>query len=282
MGMLRTTLLLALLTVLLVLAGAALGGKTGMIIAFGLAVIMNFGSYWFSDKLVLKIYKAQPVTQEQAPELYQIVQNLAKKAGLPMPKVYIVQDDNPNAFATGRNPQNAAVAATTGILRILNRDELEGVLAHELSHVYHRDTLTSAIAATIAGAIAMLANIAQFAMIFGGRDEHENGGGLISSILIMILTPIAAGLIQMGISRTREFAADKRGAKLCGQPLALASALQKLEQAAQTIPMEQAERHPTTAHFFIINPLRAERLRHLFSTHPSTKERIARLKQMRV
>ena len=199
-----------------------------------------------------------------------------------MPKVYIVQDDNPNAFATGRNPQNAAVAATTGILRILNRDELEGVLAHELSHVYHRDTLTSAIAATIAGAIAMLANIAQFAMIFGGRDEHENGGGLISSILIMILTPIAAGLIQMGISRTREFAADKRGAKLCGQPLALASALQKLEQAAQTIPMEQAERHPTTAHFFIINPLRAERLRHLFSTHPPTKERIARLKQMRV
>lgn len=280
MNWLKTTLLLGTLTVLLVLIGNALGGTTGMVIGLGFAIAMNFSAYWFSDKIVLKTYGAQEVTQQEAPELYQIVRSLAHKAQLPMPKVYIVQDENPNAFATGRNPQNAAVAATTGILKILNRDELEGVLAHEMSHVYHRDTLISAVAATIAGAIAMIANIAQWGMIFGfGRDSHE-GPGILGSILLMILAPIAASLIQLAVSRSREFAADKRGAQLCGKPLALASALQKLQTVGSQIPMEQAEAHPNTAHFFIINPLSGERLKHLFSTHPPTEERIKRLQEM--
>ncbi len=241
---------------------------------------MNIGSYWFSDKLVLKMYQATPVTPEQAPELYQIVRTLAQKAQLPMPKIYIVEDPNPNAFATGRNPQNAAVAATTGILKILNRDELEGVLAHELSHVYNRDTLTSAIAATIAGAIAMIANMAQWAMIFGMGRDSEGGPGILGSILMMILAPVAASLIQLAVSRSREFAADKKGAQLCGKPLALASALQKLQSVGEQIPMQRAENNPATAHLFIINPLSGQRLKHLFSTHPPTEERVQRLKEM--
>lgn len=280
MNFFRTTILLTLLTVIFLLIGAALGGKAGMIIAFILAAIMNFGSYWYSDKLVLRMYRAQPVTQTQAPELYRIVQRLAQKAHMPMPKVYIVEDDSPNAFATGRNPEHAAIAATTGILKILNEDELEGVLAHELSHVYNRDTLTSAIAATIAGAISTIASIAQWSMIFGGR-EHSEGPGVLGSILMMILAPIAATLIQLGVSRSREYAADESGAKLCGKPLALASALQKLQQVSQQIPMQQAEMHPSTAHLFIINPLSGETLKHLFSTHPPTAERIKRLREMR-
>ncbi|MEM1244467.1 MAG: zinc metalloprotease HtpX [Pseudomonadota bacterium] len=281
MNWLRTTLLLGLLTGLLIFVGYAIGGQTGMIIAFIIAMVMNFGSYWFSDKIVLRAYGAKQVGPNEAPELYSIVKQLAHQAQLPMPKVYIVDNPTPNAFATGRNPQNAAVAATTGILNILDSRELKGVFAHELSHVYHRDTLISAIAATIGGAIAVLANMAQWAMIFGGRsDDGEGGGGIIGSLLMIILAPIAAMLIQMAVSRTREYAADKRGAKLSGDPMALASALQKLEAASQQIPMQAAETHPATAHMFIVNPLTGQTLKHLFSTHPPTAERVKRLKEM--
>ncbi|HKJ76975.1 MAG TPA: zinc metalloprotease HtpX [Gammaproteobacteria bacterium] len=282
MNWLKTTVLLAGLTGLLLALGAAFGGETGMVLALGLAVVMNFGAYWYSDKLVLKMHHAREVSRQQAPELYETVEFLARRAGLPMPRVYIIQDDSPNAFATGRNPQHAAVAATTGLMRTLSRDELAGVMAHELSHVYHRDILISTVAATIAGAIAMLANMAQWALIFGfgrGGDSEEGGGG-IGALVMMILAPVAAGLIQMAVSRSREYAADKRGAELCGNPLWLANALRKLEAAAQRVPMQRAESHPASAHLFIVNPLRGRDVAKLFSTHPPIDDRVQRLEQM--
>lgn len=283
MNTIKTTLLLTSITLLLVLLGKALGGNNGMIIAFGLAAIMNMGTYWFSDKIVLSMYNAKEVGPNDACQLFNIVESLAKRGNLPMPKVYIIEDDAPNAFATGRNPENAAVAATAGILKILTPQELTGVMAHELSHVQNRDTLTSAIAATIAGAISMLANMAQYSMMFGGHrgdSDNEHQGSLIGSVIMMILAPIAASLIQMAISRSREYAADESGARLCGDPAALARALQKLEKQNQRTLMPAAEQHPTTAHLFIINPLKGASLRSLFSTHPSTEERVRRLMNM--
>lgn len=278
----RTTLLLTALTLLLLFIGQAFGGHNGLVIAFVFALIMNFGAYWLSDKIVLAAYRAQQVTSEQAPELYQIVYELSQKAQLPMPKIYIIQMATPNAFATGRNPKNAAVAVTTGILEILNRDELKGVLAHELSHVLHRDTLTSTIAATIAGAITMLAHLAQWGMIFGmGRsNERDEGFGLLGSILMIILAPLAASLIQFAISRSREYAADQAGAEISEMPLALANALRKLEAGNRALPSESAASHPATAHLFIVNPLTGTQLLSLFSTHPPTEERIKRLEAM--
>lgn len=277
MNYLRTTLLLALLTGLLLAIGSMVGGQTGMIIAFLFALTMNLGSYWFSDKIVLKMYDAKEVTASQNPDLHNIVRSLTSANGMPMPKVYIVQSETPNAFATGRNPDNAVIAATTGILRILNRDELTGVLAHELAHVRHHDTLISTIAATIAGAISM---IAHFAMFFGGRRDGE-GTNPIVMLLLIFLAPLAAGLIQMAVSRSREFGADEGGAKMSGNPMALASALEKLERGNQQTPMSRANDNPATAHMFIVNPLVGGGLRSLFSTHPPTAERIARLKAMR-
>lgn len=280
---LRTTLLLAGLTGLLLLAGHAIGGNSGMIIALLLAAVMNFGSYWFSDKLVLSTYRAQPVEADDAPVLHSVVRDLAQRAGMPMPKVYIIQTPTPNAFATGRNPDHAAVAVTTGLLDRMDREELAGVLAHELSHVRHRDTLVSAIAATIAGAIAMLANMAQWALIFGlgrGSNDREGAGGVFGVLLMMIVAPLAAGLIQMAVSRSREYGADQGGAELCGNPLWLARALRKLEQGNRRAPMPAASEHPATAHLFIVNPLTGASLARLFSTHPPTEERIRRLEAM--
>ncbi len=284
MNAMRTTLLLAGLTALLLVVGQALGGQTGMLIALVLAAAMNFGSYWFSDKLVLSMYQAREASPREAPMLFDTVRELSARAGLPMPRVYVIESDAPNAFATGRNPQHAAVAATTGLMRLLSRQELAGVMAHELAHVQHRDTLTGAIAATIAGAITTLANMAQWGMLFGLGRSNENegeggGGGVFSSILMMILAPIAASLIQMAVSRSREYAADARGAAICGNPLWLASALRKLEQMNQRIMMPAAEAHPTTTNLLIINPLKAGNLATLFSTHPATEERIRRLEE---
>jgi len=278
MSGLKTALLLGALTGLLLVAGRALGGQTGMVIAMVIAVAMNFGSYWFSDKLVLKIYKATPVSRAESPLLYDTVAELASRAGLPMPKVYIMQNDAPNAFATGRDPQHAAVAATTGLLRLMNRDELAGVMAHELAHVEHRDTLIGAVAATIAGAISMLASFAQWTLIFGlGRNSQNGGSNPLVTIVMMLLAPLAASLIQMAVSRSREYAADARGAAISGKPLGLANALRKLASANSRIPMNEAESHPATAHMFIINPLKGKRFAQLFSTHPPTEERIRRL-----
>ncbi|KOR31838.1 protease HtpX [Achromatium sp. WMS3] len=285
MNTLRTTILLAILTALLLVAGQALGGQVGMIIAFGLAIIMNFGSYWFSDSLVLSIYQAQEVGPDEEPKLYQIVQDLAQKAGLPMPRVYVIHSDAPNAFATGRDPNHAAVAATTGLMQILSHNELTGVMAHELAHVQNRDTLIGTVAATIAGAIAMLANMAQWAMILGmghQDDEKEGSGGFIGALVMMIVAPIAASLIQMAISRAREYAADARGASICGNPLFLANALYKLETGNQDTYMPEAESHPATTHMLIINPLKGASLANLFSTHPATEERIRRLQAMQI
>lgn len=284
MNLFRTTLLLAVLTGLLLVAGQLIGGQTGMVIALGLAVVMNFGAYWFSDRIVLSMYGAQEVGPHDAPELYGIVAELARRGNLPMPKVYVIQNDTPNAFATGRNPEHAAVAATTGIMRILTRQELAGVMAHELSHVQHRDTLISAIAATMAGAISMLANMAQWALIFGaGRQSEEEGGGaagVVGTLVMMLLAPIAAALIQMAVSRTREYAADARGAALCGNPLWLANALRKLEIGNHRIPMHAADANPATAHLFIVNPLSGHAFANLFSTHPPIDERVRRLEEM--
>ena len=283
MNALRTTFLLAALTVLLVLVGKALGGTAGMVIALVFAGVMNVGSYWFSDKLVLSMSGAKAVSEQEAPELYETVRFLAKRAGMPMPKVYIMETDTPNAFATGRSPNHAAVAATTGLLRIMNRDELAGVLGHELSHVRHRDTLISAIAATMAGAIAMIANMAQWAMLFGGfggGDDDEGAGGFIGALAMMILAPLAATLIQLAVSRSREYGADSGGAELTGHPLWLASALRKLESANRSQPVETAVEHPSTAHLFIVNPLAGHKLAQLFSTHPPTEDRIRRLEDM--
>jgi len=274
----KTTLLLGLLSCLLVLAGGAIGGKSGMTFALVLAGVMNFVSYWFSDKIVLSMYGAQQVAEADYPEFYGMVRQLAIQGGLPMPKVYLMESDTPNAFATGRNPEHAAVAATTGILRILSREELMGVMAHELTHVRNRDILISSIAATIAGAVTYLAHMAQWAAMFGGgRDSDDERGGAFGMILMAILAPIAAMLIQMAISRSREYDADKGGAEMSGNPLFLAGALRKLEMANQQIPMHA---NPATAHMFIVNPLSATALLSLFSTHPPIQERIRRLEGM--
>jgi heat shock protein HtpX len=278
----KTTLLLATLTGLLVLAGNALGGTTGMIIGFTLALVMNGGAYWFSDKLALRMSGAREVSPAEAPQLHAMVSELAARAELPKPRVYIIDSPVPNAFATGRNPQNGAVAATTGIMQVLNQRELAGVMAHELAHIKNRDTLISAVAATIAGAITMIAEFAQWSLIFSGlsgnSDEEEGGwGGFIGSLLMIILAPIAAMLIQMAISRSREYKADEVGARIAGDPLGLASALQRIEAFARGGMQLQA--NPATAHQYIINPL-AGGLGGLFSTHPATEERIARLRRM--
>lgn len=283
MNTLRTTILLAVLTALLVWIGDMLGGRQGAIIALLLAGGMNFFSYWFSDKIVIKMYGGQEVSAQDDPELYGLVQDLTQRAGLPMPKVYVLPQDTPNAFATGRNPEHAAVAVTDGIRRILDKRELAGVLGHELSHVKHRDILVSTIAATLAGAIGYLAQMAQWAMIFGGnRDRDEEGGGnLFGLIVMMIVAPIAAMLIQMAVSRSREYGADEGGAKVTGDPLALASALRKLHMGAQNIPLEVNNATANaTAHMFIVNPLTGHGLASLFSTHPPMEERIARLEAM--
>jgi heat shock protein HtpX len=278
MNAMRTTFLMALMTVLFVLVGRAIGGQSGMVLAFGVAVAMNFFSYWFSDKIVLAMYHAKPVTEAESPEIHSIVRSLVQRAQMPMPKVYIIPGDAPNAFATGRNADHAAVAVTEGILKILDRNELTGVLGHELSHVQNRDILIGTIAATFAGAISMLATMARWAMIFGGsRDNDRDRGNPIAAILLMILAPLAAMLIQMAISRSREYGADAGGAKLCGNPLYLASALRKLERGAEMIPMEA---QPSTAHMFIVNPLTGGGLMSLFRTHPPTEQRIARLEAM--
>jgi heat shock protein HtpX len=276
----KTSILLAALTCLVVLIGGAIGGQQGMLIAVVLAAGMNFASYWFSDRIVLSMYGAQPVDEATAPELYGIVRRLATRGGLPMPRVYIIPGDTPNAFATGRNPEHAAVAVTEGIMRTLDDTELEGVIAHELSHVRNRDTLTMTIAATLAGVITYLAHMAQWAAMFGGRrsDDEESSGGVIGTLAMAILAPIAAMLVQMAISRTREFQADASGARLAGSPWGLAKALEKLEMAAGIAPMDAT---PATAHLFIVNPLRGGGLTSLFSTHPSTQERIARLRAMK-
>jgi heat shock protein HtpX len=277
----KTIVLMVGLTVLLVFVGGAFGGRQGMMLMFLIAFGMNMFSYWFSDKIVLKMYSARQVTEAEAPVLYGVTQNLALKMNIPMPKVYVIPSDAPNAFATGRNPSHAAVAATEGILRLLSRDELEGVMAHELAHVRNRDILIGTIAATVAGAISMIANMAQWAMIFGGfggrRDEDEGGGSMVGGILMIILAPIAAALIQMAISRSREYQADATGARVCGNPLSLANALRKLHMGSQRIPMDA---NPATAHMFIVNPLRGGGLVNLFSTHPPMEERIARLEKM--
>ena len=281
MNTLKTVVLLTFMTVLLVFVGAAIGGQNGMIIAFMMALVMNFVSYWFSDKIVLRMYGAQPVTEAQAPELYGSVRRLSQKAGLPMPKVYIIPEESMNAFATGRNPEHGVVAVTHGILQALDREELEGVLAHELSHIKHRDILTGTIVATIAGAISMLAQMAHWALLFGGgrRDDSDEGGSPIVALVMMIVAPIAAMLVQMAISRTREYEADKGGAAIAGNPYGLANALLKLERGAQVVPMQDAK--PATAHMFIVNPLTGGGLMKLFSTHPPIEERVKRLKEMR-
>ena len=277
-NLLKTAVLMAAITALFMAIGSLLGGQTGMMWALVAALAMNFFSYWFSDKLVLRMYNAQEVDETSAPQFYRMVRDLAQRAELPMPRVYLINEDAPNAFATGRNPQHAAVAATTGILRVLTDRELRGVMAHELAHVRHRDILISTISATMAGAISMLAN---FAMFFGGRDSEGKPVNPIVGLLVMLLAPLAASLIQMAISRSREFEADRGGAEISGDPQALASALQKIQRYARGIPLQATERHPETAQMMIMNPLSGGGLRGLFSTHPSTEERVERLLAMR-
>jgi heat shock protein HtpX len=274
MNTLKTTFLMALLTVLLMLIGGAIGGRGGMTTAFLLAGGMNFFSYWFSDKIVLSMYGAQPIEEQDNPRFYGIVRRLSERAGLPMPKVYIIQDDSPNAFATGRNPEHAAVAATTGIMRLLTDEELAGVMAHELGHVKNRDILISTVAATFAGAITYLSHMSMF---FGGRGDDDEGGGIFGTLLMAILAPIAAMLVQMAISRSREYGADTAGAHISGNPLSLARALQKLELGSQQIPMNA---NAATAHMFIVNPLTGGGLMSLFSTHPPIAERVHRLEDL--
>ena len=275
----KTVFLMAVMTVLLVFVGSLLGGKGGMMIAFVMALVMNVGTYWFSDKIVLRMYGGQELSRSDAPELFQITEELAARGGLPMPKVYLIRGDQPNAFATGRDPDHAAVAVTEGIMRMLSRDELRGVIAHELAHVKHRDILIGTIAATMAGAISMLANMAHWAMIFGGgrSSDDREGGSPIAGLVMMIVAPFAAMLIQMAISRSREFMADEGGAQMAGDPMGLAGALRKLEARAHQIPMEAS---PSTAHMFIVNPLSGGGIMKLFSTHPPMEERIARLEAM--
>ncbi len=275
----KTALLLGALTGLLMLIGGLIHGQGGVFIAFIFAMILNFGSYWFSDKIVLKMYHAQEVSESSAPDLFSIVRNLALKARLPMPRVYIIPEETANAFATGRNEKHAVVAVTEGITKILNKEELEGVIAHELSHIKNGDMLISSIAATLAGAIVMLAHMAQWAAIFGGgRSDDDDGGGIIGLIAMAILAPIAAALIQMAISRSREYLADASGAGITKNPYGLAGALEKLSRSSQTIPMDA---QPSTAHLFIVNPLSGKLLMNLFSTHPPLEDRIFRLKSMK-
>jgi len=275
MSYLRTAVLLAGLTGLFLAVGFMIGGEVGMLIALAVAIGMNFFAYWNSDSVLLRMYGARQVDRQSAPQLYGIVERLAENAALPMPKVFLIENDQPNAFATGRNPENAAVAATTGLLRRLSWEEVAGVMAHELAHVKSRDTLIMTITATIAGAISMLAN---FALFFGGNRNSPLG--IVGVILVMILAPLGAMLVQMAISRSREYEADRIGAEIAGQPLWLASALEKIETAAQRIDNQVAERNPATAHLFIINPLHAHKVDSLFSTHPRTANRIARLRAM--
>ncbi len=279
MNKIKRCALLTSLSLLFVWIGGIIGGEKGMIFAFVLAFFMNFFSYWFSDKIVLAAYRAQPVSESEAPELYAIVRELAAKAGIPMPKIYIIPSPQPNAFATGRNPEHAAVAVTTGILQLLNREELKGVLGHELGHIIHRDILIQSIAATIAGAIMVLASMARWFAFFGGfsRDD-DDAGGIIGLLILSILAPLAATLIQLAISRSREYLADKKGAELAGNPLYLANALKKLDAYSKELPMPQA--NPQTAHMFIVNPLSGKALAKLFSTHPPIEDRIKRLEQM--
>jgi heat shock protein HtpX len=278
MNTMKTVLLMTLMTVLLVFIGGAIGGKNGMVMAFAIAAVMNFGSYWFSDKIVLRMYGATEVTRTEAPALFDMVQDLSGRAGLPMPRVYIIPQEQPNAFATGRDPNHAAVAVTEGIMRTLSQDELRGVIGHELGHVKHRDILIGTIAATIAGAISMIANMAQWAMIFGGgRSSDREEGSPFGGLIMIIIAPIAAMLIQMGISRSREYLADEEGARISGNPLSLANALKKLSMRVEQIPMNAS---PATAHMFIVSPLTGGGLMNLFSTHPPMEERIARLEAM--
>jgi len=277
----RTTILLALLTALVVWIGHMFGGANGAVIALVMAGAMNFFSYWYSDKIVLKMYGGQEVTAHDDPELYGLVQDLAGRASLPMPKVYVIPEETPNAFATGRNPEHAAVAVTYGIRRMLNKRELAGVLGHELSHVKHRDILVSTIAATLAGAISYLAYMAQWAAIFGGGRDREGGSNIVGLLFMMIVAPMAAMLIQMAVSRSREYMADAGGAKITGDPLALASALRKLHLGARNIPLQVSDATASsTAHMFIVNPLSGGGMASLFSTHPAMEERIARLEAM--
>ncbi len=278
MNRIKTTFLLTCLTLLLVAMGNAIGGQGGMLIAFVIAGGMNFFSYWYSDKIVLKMYRAREVSEQDDPAFYGMVRRLAHQAQMPMPRVYIIPSDAPNAFATGRNPQNAAVAATEGIIRLLDEEELAGVMAHELAHVQNRDTLISTIAATFAGAIAMLGNMLQWAAIFGSSNDEEEGGGLLGSLALAIVAPLAAMLIQMAVSRSREYLADASGARISGNPRALARALRKLQSGAQATPMQEAT--PATSHLFIVNPLTGSALMKWFSTHPPMEERIARLEAM--
>ncbi|RZL01026.1 MAG: zinc metalloprotease HtpX [Rubrivivax sp.] len=276
-NILKTAVLMAAITALFMAIGGMVGGRTGMMVALLVAVGMNFFSYWFSDTMVLKMYNAREVDATTAPRFYAMVQDLAQRAQLPMPRVYLIDESAPNAFATGRNPDNAAVAATTGILNVLTERELRGVMAHELAHVKHRDILISTISATMAGAISMLAN---FAMFFGGRDSEGRPHNPIAGIAVALLAPLAASLIQMAISRAREFEADRGGAEISGDPHALASALQKIQHYARGTPMAAAEQHPETAQMMIMNPLSGGGLRGLFSTHPATEERVERLMAM--
>ena len=277
MNMIRTAMLLAFMTALFMGVGFLIGGRGGMMIAFFIAAGMNLFSYWNSDKMVLSAYRAQAVDERNAPELFRMIRQLSANAGLPMPKVYVYDSPQPNAFATGRNPQNAAVAASTGLLQRLTPEEVAGVMAHELAHIQNRDTLTMTITATLAGAISMLGN---FAFFFGGNRDNNNPLGFIGVLIAMIVAPLAAMLVQMAISRTREYSADRRGAEICGNPIWLASALGKIAGAAEVIHNDDAERNPATAHMFIINPLSGERMDNLFSTHPNTANRIAALQRM--
>lgn len=277
MNNIKTLFLLVTLSLILIWAGAAMGGKQGMTIALIFALGMNFFAYWFSDKIVLKMYGAKEVTEAEAPDLYGTVRRLSQKAGIPMPRVYLIDQEQPNAFATGRNPQHAAVAVTSGIMRILSKEELQGVLGHELAHVKHRDILISTIAATIAAAISFLAQMAQWAMIFGHRGDDDEGGSPIAALVMMIVGPIAAMIIQMAISRSREYVADEGGARIAGNPRYLSGALRKLHQASQKIPMKA---NPATSHMFIVNPLSGGGILKLFSTHPPIEERISRLESM--
>jgi heat shock protein HtpX len=280
MNQAKTFFLMVVLTIILVALGSLIGGKSGAMLMFVIALGMNFVSYWFSDRIVLAMYRAKQADEGQAPELYGLVASLAQRASIPMPRVYIIEDDSPNAFATGRNPEHGVVAVTTGILRLLNRQELEGVLAHELSHIKHRDILVQTVAAAMAGAITMIANWARFAALFGGgRDSDDEGGGNIVSVIVFsMIAAFAAMLIQLAISRSREYYADAGGAQLAGNPLSLANALRKLQMGVQRVPMQDA--NPSTAHMFILNPFSAKGVLALFSTHPPMEERIQRLEEM--
>jgi heat shock protein HtpX len=277
MNYFRTAILLAALTALFMAIGFMFGGQSGMLIAFLVAAGMNLFAYWNSDKMVLRMYGAREVDERSAPDLYRMTRELSAAAGLPMPRLYVMENPQPNAFATGRNPQNGAVAVTTGLMQLVNKDEVAGVIAHELAHIKNRDTLIMTITATIAGAISMLAN---FGLLFGGGRNDNNPFGAIGLILMVFLAPLAAGLVQMAISRTREYAADRQGAEISGNPIALATALQKISGAAHRIPNMEAERNPASAHLFIVNPLSGARMDNLFSTHPNVENRVAQLTEL--